>query len=329
MRAVQVTSDHHIVVGDVSADVLGEDDVLIAPAACGICGTDRHIAEGDFPGTNYPVIPGHEFSGYVAATGAATRDLAEGTFVAVNPNVVCRQCRWCRAGRPNLCDALVAIGVGRPGAAAEFVAVPRSNVFRISDRLSPSAAALIEPLACVVNALEAGGDVRDRAVLVTGAGTMGLLLALVAGLHGAHVTVADPSTVKQDFARRLGAHTALAPGMLEAERFDVIFEASGAPSAVQQALDLLHKRGRLVQVGVLGTAELVAFRPFDVYERELTIVGSNSLPDNFEHAADLMVDIADRAMQLITHRFAVWDYERAIHATAAPDAIKTHLTFSQ
>ncbi len=120
----------------------------------------------------------------------------------------------------------------------------------------------------------------------------------------------------------------MAPAALEAERYDIVFEASGAPSAVRQALDHLQKRGRLVQVGVLGTAEQVAFRPFDVYERELTIVGSNSLPDNFEHAADIMVDIADRAMQLVTHRFPVWEYQRAIHAAAHSDAIKTHLTFS-
>jgi 2-desacetyl-2-hydroxyethyl bacteriochlorophyllide A dehydrogenase len=328
IHAVEVTSDHQINVKEVERPLLGPTDVLIAPAACGICGTDRHIAEGDFPGSNYPVVPGHEFSGYVVASGADAAGFADGAFVAVDPNVVCGQCRWCRSGRPNLCESLVPIGVGRPGAAAELVVVPRQNVYGVSTSLSPSAAALIEPLACVLNALDAGGDVRDRSVLITGAGTMGLLIAIVAAPRGAHVTVADPSPFKLDVARQLGADAVILPQRLERESYDVIFEASGSPSAVRQALTHLAKRGRLVQVGVLGTTQTVEIRPFDIYERELSIVGSNSLPYNFEAAADVMVDIAELATRLITHRFPVWDYGLAIASTAQPEAIKTHLTFS-
>ena len=327
MRAVHVTADHHIDVREIAEPHVGPGDVLIAPAACGICGTDRHIAEGDFPGSNYPVIPGHEFAGFVVASGSDGAHLADGTFVAVDPNVVCGGCRWCTSGRANLCDSLVAIGVGRPGAAAERVVVPRQNVYRISDRLSPGAAALIEPLACVLNALDASGGVRDRSVLVTGAGTMGLLLAIVAARYGASVTVADPSAFKLELAHELGAAATLVPQALNDERFDVIFEASGAPPAVRQALRHLEKRGRLVQVGVLGTSEQIAIGPFDIYERELSIVGSNSLVA-FEAAAEVMLDIADAATLLITDRIPVWSYERAIEATAQPTTIKTQLTFA-
>ena len=328
MRAVHVSADHRIDVREISEPHVGPDHVLIAPAACGICGTDRHIAEGDFPGSSYPVIPGHEFSGFVVASGSGHAALPEGAFVAVDPNVVCGRCRWCQAGRPNLCESLVAIGVGRPGAAAELVAVPRENVYRVSPHLSPSAAALIEPLACVLNAVDASGGVRDRSVLVMGAGTMGLLLSIVAAREGATVTLADPSSFKLDVAQQLGVSSTLVPQALDRERFDVVFEASGSAKAVRQALGQLEKRGRLVQVGVLATAEQVDFRPFDVYERELTIVGSNSLVKNFEQAADVMVDIADVATRLITHRVPVWEYAAAIEATAQPTTIKTHLTYA-
>jgi 2-desacetyl-2-hydroxyethyl bacteriochlorophyllide A dehydrogenase len=328
MRAVQVTNDHQVIVHEVSRPVVGDHEVLIAPVACGICGTDRHIAEGDFPGSNYPVIPGHEFAGYVVESGSQVVGIPDGTFVAVDPNVICGRCRWCTCGRPNLCDSLVAIGVGQPGAAADFVAVPMRNVHRVSERMSPSAAALIEPLACVLNAVDASGGVSHRNVLITGAGTMGLLLAIVAARNGAHVTVADPSAFKLDVALQLGANATVVPQALDRERFDVIFEASGSPAAVRAAFAGLAKRGKLVQVGVLGTAQSVDFRPFDVYERELTIVGSNSLVYNFDQAAEVMVDIDDLATRLITHRFPVWDYKLAIASTAQPETIKTHLTFA-
>ena len=129
MKAIEITQDHKISIVEREVPEIYLNDVLVKPTRCGICGTDLHILQHGFVGTHYPCTPGHEFGGHVVAVGRDVKGIKEGDFVAVDPNVVCGECRWCKAGRPNLCVQLTPIGVGRFGAAAEFVAVPARNAF--------------------------------------------------------------------------------------------------------------------------------------------------------------------------------------------------------
>lgn len=328
MKAVRITEDHAVFVADVPVPVAGEGEVLVRPTACGICGTDLHILHHGFPGTRYPVIPGHEFAGHVTAVGRGVQGLKEGDFVAVDPNVTCGRCRWCRAGRPNLCPDLSPIGVGRPGAAAELVAAPARFTYKVREDLGGPLAALIEPLACCLHAIESSQGVKDRNVLVLGGGTMGLLIAIAAGLYGADaVTVADPSPAKLEIARRAGIASAVTPADLGEAAYDVVFEAAGAPRALEQALGLVEKTGVLVQVGVHDADRTVPFNPFQIYERELRIIGSNSLADKFPAAVDVMADIRDRAAVLIGESFPVWDFAAAVEAMARGETVKTQLSF--
>lgn len=328
MRAIRITEAHAIDVIETPVPAIGPDDILVKPGACGICGTDLHVLHHGFPGTHYPVTPGHEFAGHVVATGSSVRGFREGDFVAVDPNVVCGTCRWCRAGRPNLCLSLSPIGVGRPGAAAEFVAVPARNAFQVRDSLGAGLAALIEPLACVLHAVDASQGVKDRNVLVFGAGTMGLLLAIVCQASGAgHVTVADPVLHKHAIARRAGIGTVVAPSELGEAAFDVVFEAAGVRPALEQALACVEKTGVLVQVGVHDTEAAVPFNPFQVYERELRIVGSNSLGGKFGAAVEFIAQIEAEARSLIGETFLVWDFAAAIGAMASGRSVKTQLSF--
>ncbi len=113
MQAISITRDHAIRIIETPVPNISASEVLVKPCSCGICGTDLHILRHGFPGTNYPVTPGHEFAGHVVALGRDVKNLCEGDFVAVDPNVVCGNCRWCKIGRPNLCLTLTPIGVGQ------------------------------------------------------------------------------------------------------------------------------------------------------------------------------------------------------------------------
>lgn len=327
MRAVQITKDHTVGVIETAIPTLAQGEILVRPTACGICGTDLHILRHGFPGTSYPVIPGHEFAGHVVAVGQGAKGVKEGDFVAVDPNVVCGHCRWCLAGRPNLCPHLSPIGVGRPGAAAEFVAAPARNALPVRESLGSGVAALIEPLACVIHAVESSQGVRGKSVLVLGGGTMGLLIAIVAQMSGADgVTLADPAPAKHQMARRAGITNVVDPTSLGAECFDVVFEAAGVRAALEQAVPLVEKTGVLVQVGVHDEDATVGFNPFRIYEREIRIIGSNSCADKFPDAVDMMADIHDRAAVLIGDPFPVWSFAQAVDSMVAGHAVKTQLS---
>jgi 2-desacetyl-2-hydroxyethyl bacteriochlorophyllide A dehydrogenase len=329
MKAVRITQDHQISIIETTVLAIGDDEVLVRPACCGICGTDLHILKHGFVGTNYPVIPGHEFSGHVVATGPNVRGVKAGDFVAVDPNVVCGTCRWCRCGRPNLCLHLTPIGVGRAGAAAEYVAVPGRNAFRVNEAIGADVAALIEPLACALHAVDSAQEIVYRQVLVLGGGTMGLLIAIAARQAGAgKVTLADPAAAKLAIALNVGVDAAVQPSELGGERFDVVFEAAGVPAALKQGLQLVEKTGAYVQVGVHDEHAEASFVPFKLYEQEVRMIGSNSCADKFAAAVDMMPDIRDKAMHLIGESFPVWSFDTAVQSMQAGKSIKTQLRFS-
>ena len=127
MRAVVIEQPGTITVTDVPEPEIGPGDVLVRVGACGICGTDLHIADGEFPPTPYPIIPGHEFAGEIVAVGSEVQSLREGTRVAVDPSLFCGHCHFCRRGKGNLCENWNAIGDTVHGGFAELVAVPAAN----------------------------------------------------------------------------------------------------------------------------------------------------------------------------------------------------------
>lgn len=328
MKAIEITHDHMISIVERPVPEITSTEVLIKPTRCGICGTDLHILHHGFVGTNYPCTPGHEFGGHVVAVGKDVRGFKEGDFVAVDPNVVCGECRWCKAGRPNLCVQLTPIGVGRFGAAAEFVSVPARNTFRVKESIGDGAAAMIEPLACALHAVESAQGVKDRNVLVFGGGTMGMLIALAAKAQGAgSVAIADPSASKLQIARQIGIPIARTPSEFTGDFFDVVFEAAGVTGALVQAMELLEKTGTLVQVGVHDEHKTVPYNPFLLYEREHKFIGSNSCAKQFEPAVDFIEDIKSAAEMLIGKTYSVWDFEQAVKSMSSGEAVKTQLRF--
>src|SRR5450756_378394 len=173
MRAAVVTTPGTIAVQELPDPTPGPGEIVVAPRAVGICGTDLHIIDGEFPPAPYPLVPGHEFAGEVVALGAGVTGLSIGERVAVDPSLFCGHCTYCQRQRGNLCEDWGATGDTVDGAFAELVAVPAGNAYAIPDSLSWGAAALIEPLACVVHGLRRLAMVPGSELLVVGAGTLG------------------------------------------------------------------------------------------------------------------------------------------------------------
>ena len=328
MRAVVLDGTGAVQLTEIAEPVPGAHDVVVAPAAVGICGTDLHLVKGSYATGRYPVVPGHEFAGTVVEVGADVRGLSPGDLVGVDPNVACGVCRWCRVEAYNLCVRLEPVGVTRDGACAEQVAVPARVVYRLPAGLDATVGALIEPLACVLHALDRAPSLKDKDVLIYGAGSIGLLMCAVVKQRGAgRVQVVEPHAVRRAAAARLGAdEAAAASANLDlAAGADVVVEASGHPAAVTDALRRIAVRGTLVQMGVTAPETAVPLHPFDVFEKELTVLGSNSLGDSYPAAVEQIPDLAATIRPLVTHIIPLASYAHALTVAASPEALKVHV----
>jgi len=305
----------------------GPGDLVVAPVAVGICGTDLHLASGDYPTGRFPVVPGHEFAGTVVSVGAGIDQFAAGDRVCVDPNVSCGVCEQCRAGATNLCPELVPIGVAIDGACAELVRVPAKVAYRLPEELDFATGALIEPLACVLHAASRIRPIKDQRVLVYGAGSIGLLAVAYAKARGAQsIGVIEPSAVRRDAALEFGAEVVHAPGgRPDGRDVDLVIEASGHPSAVSDALDRLAKRGTLLQMGVVSPESSVDLFPYDLFDRELSLVGSQSLATAFPDAVSAVLDLPRLSERMVTHTFGLAEYGAALDAARSDGARKVHV----
>jgi threonine dehydrogenase-like Zn-dependent dehydrogenase len=258
----------------------GPGEVVVEVEACGVCGSDLQILNvpAGHP-SSPPVVLGHEFVGRISALGEGVRDLAIGERVVVDPDPKCGECVSCRAGRPANCERIVALGVHRDGALAERAAAPANSVYRISDGVSPELAALVEPLACVVNGTNRAALRPGESVVVFGAGAIGCLFTAVFRAAGAgRIVVVEPSEARAPVAERLGADLVVAPSDIDgrlAELLpagaDVVVDAVG--SVLPDAISAAAMGGRVVLFGMNGTAR-PAVHQVEVTEKGLTILGS-------------------------------------------------------
>ncbi len=280
---------------DVPEPAIGPRDVLVRSKACGLCGTDVHIFEGDFFPT-FPLIPGHELAGEVVAVGDEVTDLAPGDRVMVDPTVTCEGCHFCMTQRQNHCLHWNAVGVTRDGGFAELVRVPAKNCYRF-ERVSFSEAAFCEPLACVVFGQDRARIEIGSEILVIGAGPIGQLHLQASRANGAaSVTVVDVMESKLDLAKRLGAaHVVRADADQEASLrkiakygFDVVIDATGSARVLQDSIKYVKSGGKYLVFGVCGPTETVSLSPFEIYRRDLEIIGSFAIRRTYDRAFKLM-----------------------------------------
>ena len=334
MKAARIERPLAATVVDVPVPVPGPDDVLIRVHAAGICGTDLHIFKGEYEAT-YPLIPGHEFSGEVAAVGANVRQFRVGDRVTADPNIPCNRCDYCKRNQPNQCRNLRAIGVTQDGGFAEYVLAPEGNTFAIGD-LSYSAAALIEPLACVVWGLKQVAAQTGDSALVFGAGPMGCLVAQ--GLKCAGVTrvvVTDVVPWRLDLARQLGAtetvvadaNQAAALAALEPDGFDIVVDATGIPAVLEGTFAYAKPRGKVWVFGVTPQGTLARFPAYEVFRRDLQIIGSFAVNRTFPQAITLIQSGAVQVEPLISHRLPLDDFCRGLElAQNDPKRLKVQFT---
>jgi len=315
-------------VADVPDPVPLASQIVVRVECCGICGTDLHILAGEFPPTPYPITPGHEFAGEVVARGAdIAPDLPVGSRVAVDPSLYCGWCRRCRAGRGNLCENWAAIGDTVNGAFAEFVAVPAVNAYRLPEHIDAQYGAMAEPLSCAVHGLRRLGAVTGDSVVVIGAGTMGLLLLQLLLHAGAGpIAVVDRVTERLDVARKLGAAQAVTDAsMLDGPPFDVAVDATGVPDAIETAIGLLDRGGRMLVFGVSPAEAAIRISPFRIYNDELTIVGSMAVLRSFGQAVDLLASGAVDPRLMLSQPLALDRFGEAVNRVRAGQGIKLHI----
>lgn len=319
MRAAVFAAQGELVLDDRPDPVPGPRDVLVETAAVGICGTDTHVFDGEFEGTVFPLVPGHEATGTVVGLGAelvgGSRGLGIGDHVAVNPSTVCGECEFCLTGRQNLCRFWNGLGVvASDGAAQERFTAPVANVFKLRPDTDLFQAALIEPLACAIR----GWDVLPRRigdhVLVYGSGTMGLIMAQLAPRAGAaSVTVVDINADRLQTAAAVGVENRFTDADdAEIDQWDIIIDCTGNVRAIEDGLPRVKAGGFFQHFGVAPTEARASYSPFRVYRDEVSIVGTMAVLNSFGRAVEMFEAGALNPVPMISHSFALDDYAAAL-----------------
>ncbi len=260
---VKAKAERGIWMEDIDTPKVGHNDVLIKVNRSAICGTDIHIfkwddwAEATIP---VPMAVGHEFSGQIVEMGIEVRGFEIGDRVSAEGHITCGYCRNCRAGRRHLCMNTCGVGVNRPGAFAEYLAVPAFNVFKLPDAITDEMASILDPLGNATHTA-LSFDLVGEDVLITGAGPIGIMAAAIARYAGArHVVITDVNDYRLDLARKMGATRAINVtattidetmkelGMVEG--FDVGMEMSGNPQAFRDMLRTMHHGGKIAMLGI-------------------------------------------------------------------------------
>src|SRR6516165_10628347 len=310
MKAAVVTRPGSVLVQEVPDLKPGPGDVLIRVASAGVCGTDVHIVTGHHVQVTLPLVPGHEIAGHVESIGEGVHDLTAGQAVAVDPVIACGTCHFCLRGLRNHCLRFGAIGVTRPGGFARYVIVPAANTHPVGD-MPLDQAVFAEPLGCIIWGLKRLDPPLASTALLFGAGPIGLLLLqglLVGGV--ARVTVVDPVEHRLRIARQLGASLTLTPGpelnetLLDASPFgyEVVAEATGNPAVVKEMATYAAPGGKILIFGVSPEEARVPLSPFDVYAKDLSIIGSFSLAGTFPEALTLLASGRITTAPLVSHR---------------------------
>ncbi len=302
----------------------GAGEVVVAPEAVGICGSDYHFFAGELSeaagGSRFPRVQGHEVGATVVAVGPGARaDLRAGQRVALWPLQACGECYPCSVGRPNTCDSFELIGIHVDGGLQEQLVVPDSQVYPIAVD-DPGLAALAEPVSIAVRAVVRARIQAGERVVVLGAGPIGQCICLVARERGAEVLVVDLQESRLGLSRSMGADTLVWTSSAEVVSYahrwggpggpPVAVDATGAPVAVRAMVDMVASAGRAVQVGMSG--EEVTLRIGSLTEKELDLLGvSVCSGEEFREAVAVVERNAGVLAGLISHRFGL---ERAPEA---------------
>jgi L-iditol 2-dehydrogenase/threonine 3-dehydrogenase len=305
---------------DLTSEKLEDNEILLKIHTIGVCGGDIHVMHGQHPFVTYPVIQGHEYGASVLAVGKSVTKVKPGDKATARPQLVCGNCPPCRKGRYNVCQNLRVQGFQAPGAAQSHFIVSEDRVIKVDDSLSFDDIAMVEPCAVGAHATSKT-DLSGKNVVVTGAGTIGNLVAQFAQARGANkVLITDISDLRLKKAQECGikyvANTAkekfedVVSRVFGDEMFQTGFEISGAQPCITDLVEMIEKGCEIILVGVFSKPPFVDLAVVD--EHEITIKGSMMYKhEDFELAAELLRDGKINVKPLVTQHFGFDDYAEA------------------
>jgi len=324
---------------ELDVPVAKKKEVLIKVLVAGICGSDLHAYRGTQPFLSYPRVLGHEIAGEIAEVGEGIKELRRGDLVTVDPVFSCGKCYACRVGRRNCCRDVKVMGVHIDGGFSEYITVPADIVYKAPEDISPEILVLSEPLSIGAQANNRADVSGEDTVAILGAGTIGLASLLIAKSKDCKVIIADLISNRLKLARELGADRVVnvrEEGLMKvitdftnADGASVVIEATGAPQAVENSVEIVSPAGRVVILGL--TNDSVRISPIDLIRKELDFKGSRLNNKLFPYVLALLPSMENKARKLITHRFNIKDINKAFELLDRhlEEAIKVLLIFAK
>lgn len=299
MKSAVFYKKEDLKIEDISVPRLKADEVLLKVHACGICGTDMHIFDGDEGAAQTPsgTVLGHEFAGEIVETGEAVSMFKVGDRVCVDPNKLCNKCYFCKNKMGHFCTDMIGIGTTVNGGFSEFCAVPESQLYKFSDKTSYQKAAMTEPVACCLHGIDMCNIKHGDTVAIIGGGMIGLIMLQLARLGGAKkLILIEPIEEKREIAKKLGADVTIDPASdilavlkkEEAEQIDVVIECVGKIATLQTGIEIAGKNSTLMMFGLTKPDEVLLIKPFEIFKKEITLKASFINPYTQERALGLI-----------------------------------------
>ncbi|BCS81955.1 zinc-dependent alcohol dehydrogenase family protein [Anaerocellum diazotrophicum] len=304
MKAAIFYGKRNLKVEDVTLPAIKEGEILVKVEACGICGTDIHIFNGEEGSAKVtpPVVLGHEFCGTVVETKSKLFNV--GDKVSIDPNIYCGVCKFCKSGRPQLCENLTALGVNINGGFAQYAAVPEKQAIKF-DNIDFAEAALAEPLACCLHGLNRIKIFPTDKVLIIGFGPIGLIMLELIKMYGAdNIFGYEVDNFRKNVAKSYGVKVIVDENW-EEESFDVVIECAGTKESIEMAFKKIGKGGRILVFSVPSPVVATEIYPFEMFKKEAQIFWSFVNPFTQKLAIDLLQQGKINLKHIITHKISL------------------------
>lgn len=300
MKSAVFYGKHDLRVEEHEMPKVGPKDVLIQVKACGVCGTDVHIYEGDKGAAEVtpPTILGHEFSGVIAEVGSEVTNYKAGDRVCIDPNCYCGACEPCRNGVVHYCEHMIGYGTTVNGGFAEYCAVNERQVYKLGDNTSFEQGAMTETVACCLHGMDMCEIRPGHQVVVIGGGMIGLLMLQLSRLAGAaKVALLEPVESKREVGKKLGADICIDPIHEDVKArlkevgmtwVNTVIECVGRPSTIEQAIDIAGNKAVVMMFGLTKPDETISVKPFEIFRKELVLKASYINPYTQKRALDLI-----------------------------------------
>jgi threonine dehydrogenase-like Zn-dependent dehydrogenase len=300
MKAAVFYGKEDLRIEDVEIPRIKDGEILIKVHACGVCGTDVHIYDGDEGAAKSPAgtILGHEFAGEVTAVGSKVKNIKIGDRVCVDPNKLCNSCDYCRNGIGHFCENMIGIGTTVNGGFAQYCAVPEEQAYKFADSVTYEEAAMTEPVSCCLHGIDMCDINCGDTVAVIGGGMIGLLMLQLSRLKGAsRLIMVEPVEEKRILAKKLGADLVMNPfeediktGLKDngIDRINTVVECVGSINTIKQAIEIAGKKSTVMMFGLTKPGEELPVKPFEIFKKEITLKASFINPYTQKRAITLI-----------------------------------------